>query len=666
MNVEERILQAYANEDNPPPPPMDPALMASPDDQMLQPAPQGQRVVAPETGGELGFGEYLDQVFTTIGDIPDMAIRGALRGLGETAHTIGLVDDNQITKWRGIMDASSDLAVQQGVNPVAAGFGEGVGQVGAAALPVFKVLRAAGIGRVAAGLIAEGFGGSVAVNPDDPNMGNLAKELLVEPGSNTPFAQAMDLLATNPDDPEIVNRARNAIQDAGLGLAFEGLLKSPDMVRSMVERWKAGKSPIPVGMSIEDVTPKTATPVAHSFKAEEGNPNSIINMLYNTEHGGFPTPPDGGRWNKAKLAEYLEKQATEAGTRIEKFDNAAQETISDRIANEAVAALSREGNASDWYNSKIIEMNETLRQLHPELEDGSVNEGVFKLGLALTSNGTTVGDNLKFAEHVYQVFKDTGKFPNDLSSMEAALGGFGKEGPILVKSFQKANVLIDELGVDGFVEFLNTPITVGELKKMGFGVSKENVGFKTHGSIIFGPKIGAGFYQNLRGNFEPVTFDRWWVASWGRWTGNAINKATDKAQAKQLDRFATAIGKKYDNPEDAINEAHQIFAEYKKNNFQPRTELNKAAQRLSEGATITMREEPGAGGDRAFMRATVQRAVEKLRELGYNVTPADLQATVWYPEKELHGALGIGNGRSAPDDYAAAARRLVEERNAGN
>ena len=132
-----------------------------------------------------------------------------------------------------------------------------------------------------------------------------------------------------------------------------------------------------------------------------------------------------------------------------------------------------------------------------------------------------------------------------------------------------------------------------------------------------------------------------------------------------MDRFRVATGKKYTNRKAAITAAKKIYAKYKKNNFQPRTEENRAAQRLAEGSETKMREDPGAGGERAFMRETVYRAVEKLKELGHNITPADLQATVWYPEKELHGRLGIGSGRSAPDDYAAAARRLVEERNAG-
>jgi hypothetical protein len=119
------------------------------------------------------------------------------------------------------------------------------------------------------------------------------------------------------------------------------------------------------------------------------------------------------------------------------------------------------------------------------------------------------------------------------------------------------------------------------------------------------------------------------------------------------------------NPKAAIAAAKKVYATYKRNNFQPRTELNQAAQRLAEGATDKMREQPAGPTERKFMRDVAYAAVEKLREMGYNVTPADLQATVWYPEKELHGFYGIGSGRSAPDDYAAAAKRLLEARNAG-
>jgi hypothetical protein len=139
--------------------------------------------------------------------------------------------------------------------------------------------------------------------------------------------------------------------------------------------------------------------------------------------------------------------------------------------------------------------------------------------------------------------------------------------------------------------------------------------------------------------------------------------ASPETQVKQIEKFRAASGKKYKSPKAAIKAAHKVYAAFRKRGFKDGTPLDRAAKNLSEGATTKMHEQPGSGGTRSFMRQTVQRAVEKLKEIGYDVTPADLQATVWFPEKELHGALNIGGGRSAPDDYAAAAKRLLESRN---
>ena len=201
---------------------------------------------------DMSFGDYLDQVTTTIGDIPDMAVRGALRGLGETAFTLGIVDEPQIEKYRKAMDASSKLAVTEGSNPIVSSLGEGVSQIGVTALPSFRALRAMGMGRTTSGIIAEAVGGAVSVNPDDPNLGNLAQTLMGEDRSG-PFADAMDILATNPEDPAIMNRARNAIQDSTIGLAFEGLIRSPGAARAMVDRWKSGRSAIPFGEMRENI-----------------------------------------------------------------------------------------------------------------------------------------------------------------------------------------------------------------------------------------------------------------------------------------------------------------------------------------------------------------------------------------------------------------------------
>ena len=410
--------------------------------------------------------------------------------------------------------------------------------------------------------------------------------------------------------------------------------------------------------------------VPHAVQTETDNPSSIVNMVYNAA-GDPPPPPSGSKWTKAQLAQMLDQQAEEAGRKITVFDDAALDQISDTITNETAAALGRKGNASGWYNADIKKTINTINKVHPEIKQGNVNEGVFMLGMAITSNGKTVDYNFKAAEHLYQHFKNTGRFPNDAKSLEAAVGGFGQEVGTLVGSMQKANRLINKMGVDDFVNFLNTPFTVRELKAAGFTVSSEGQDYMTHGSVIFGPKIGGGFYQNLVGNFDPITFDRWWSYSWGRWTGNAVKKYSEKGLAGQLDTFRArltedmqASGSKKGIPKTErglMTVAREMYKTYKKNNFQPRTDLNKAAQRFVEGRTTQMELEPGGSGQRNYMRKSALAAIEKLKKLGYNVTPADLQATVWYPEKELHRHFKIGTSKSDPDSYSLAAKRFLKE-----
>ena len=416
--------------------------------------------------------------------------------------------------------------------------------------------------------------------------------------------------------------------------------------------------------------PTKPSAVPHVVQTEADNPSSIVNMVYNAA-GDPPPPPNGKKWTKAQLAQVLDQQAEDAGRKITVFDDAALDQISDTITNETAAALGRKGNASGWYNEDIKKTIKTINKIHPEIKKGNVNEGMFMLGMAITSNGKTVDYNFKAAEHLYQHFKKTGRFPDDAKSLEAAVGGFGQEVGTLVGSMRKANRLIKKMGVNDFVDFLNTPFTVRELKAAGFTVSSEGQDYMTHGSIIFGPKIGGGFYQNLVGNFNPITFDRWWSYSWGRWTGNSVKKYSEKGLAGQLDTFRArlaedmqASGSKKKMPKTErglMTVAREIYKTYKKNNFQPRTELNKAAQRFVEARTTQMELEPGGSGQRNYMRKSALAAIEKLKKLGYNVTPADLQATVWYPEKELHRHYKIGTSRSDPDSYSLAAERFLKE-----
>ena len=74
-------------------------------------------------------------------------------------------------------------------------------------------------------------------------------------------------------------------------------------------------------------------------------------------------------------------------------------------------------------------------------------------------------------------------------------------------------------------EFLNTDFTVRELEQfltqfnerngteLSVG-SSENQDANVKGSFVLGAKIGQGFYQNIRGNYDPLTMDIWWMRMW--------------------------------------------------------------------------------------------------------------------------------------------------------
>ena len=96
-------------------------------------------------------------------------------------------------------------------------------------------------------------------------------------------------------------------------------------------------------------------------------------------------------------------------------------------------------------------------------------------------------------------------------------------------NFRKANKLIKKLGsMDLFADFLEETFTVAELNTWlkkhlkGTEIGGENVDTAVFGSAVFGPKIGQGFYTNLRGDFNPVTMDMWFMRTIGRLSGDLM------------------------------------------------------------------------------------------------------------------------------------------------
>ena len=174
--------------------------------------------------------EVLSRIGTTVYDLPNMAIRGILRAGGEAAYSAGFIDETQANTWRKMLDLSGKMAEGEGVFPIARTLGEGLAQFGAGMYGPFKAMRAMGVSRPAAALIAEGLSGAFAFNPDDPNVGNFINSFEGRPE----WLKAIgDFIATDPNDTKAKNRFRNMLQDVVPSAFIESLVKVVSKVRNM-------------------------------------------------------------------------------------------------------------------------------------------------------------------------------------------------------------------------------------------------------------------------------------------------------------------------------------------------------------------------------------------------------------------------------------------------
>ena len=269
------------------PPPLDPISAPATDEvAQVNAAPEARQESAP---APYGVGNYLGNVATTVGDIPGMVMRGGATGIAELLYSSGILDESQITKAREYLKMSSEMAKREGVNPVVNALGEGVAQFLPAFLPVFSGLKAIGLGRIGASMVAEAVSGAFSFNPDEPNIANMALEHVDQ---KELLGVVTKLMATDPSDGDAMNRIRNGIQDMAIVGAFDGLVHAvPKAWAAARGRVAEDKSPIPMGGSIEDVGPGGKVP---------GDP---VDLLFRTYYGGANLTPSASKKIKKIMSE---------------------------------------------------------------------------------------------------------------------------------------------------------------------------------------------------------------------------------------------------------------------------------------------------------------------------------------------------------------------------
>jgi hypothetical protein len=388
-------------------------------------------------------------------------------------------------------------------------------------------------------------------------------------------------------------------------------------------------------------------------------------------HENATVPEEG--LTARQMAEHLDNNFSEVyGEPKTAFTEENKRHVARMAVGEALHAIQKDGNAVNWYTGPLEDMIAMAGKVHPEILTDPYKRAKFLFSIAVTSNGMTVPDNVKFGDSIYARSKSEAKLKGTFP-----IEGKGTTAAAMRAHFKKWNQYEKEMGPEKFLDFLTSYHRVGDLKKAGHNVSGELVNTMVPGSIIFGPKIGGAFFQNLMGNLDPLTMDRWESRTWGRYVGDNVLTPSNKTQAKRFDRFRAALtpdiieehtGERRD-PESLDNHELLDLAEtiYNKDvhfavdQSGKRPAANMKAQRLYE-STIATNIQPKNGKHRAFKREAYGLALDDLAQLGIPLKNAQLQALLWYPEKELYKKYGVGNKRSDPTNYAEAFRNHAKER----
>ena len=415
---------------------------------------------------------------------------------------------------------------------------------------------------------------------------------------------------------------------------------------------------------------------------EELNSTSLV---YQTGKAGIEQfeGPDIGRL--PAVVQHLQDLRRQSGLPLldtEKPED--RKTLARLMTIEAMAAIRSGGANLEWYDSVI---NKTLGMAglkYPELNTDPNARSAFRVGMAITSQGLNVEDNLAFAMKVYDSFRINQRFPEI---------GQGADQGAMVGNFKLANALLTDMGPDLMRQFLETEFTVDEMRSAGFDIKGELKDEKVLGSSVFGPKIGFGFYSNLNGNFEPTTMDMWFMRTIGRLTGK-LKDFDPELYKEQLGKFRSALNVKGDNgvfanqfndadveaaktDDDAaealarkVKSAHERDYKVNRSGYDNKTREKSKLVGAAESMVNSLdkpRDAPASGSERRNLRDVVRQMVDMVeKKYGKRVPPASLQAAIWYPEQELYKALGV-RLRVTSQSYAGAMEKILtkEGYNAG-
>jgi len=355
------------------------------------------------------------------------------------------------------------------------------------------------------------------------------------------------------------------------------------------------------------------------------------------------------------------------------------------LVQEIDRAVKLHPEAKGWYDENVKLTMDVMRDLDPDLAKPE-NDFIFKAILAATSDGNKVGPQFQQTWKEYSNWKNTGEISGEFVS--------GDRIENIQTNLEMLNEMIKDIGWEKTKDFMVQKGTVKDLRQALVDVfgwtkkqansigSSERVDEVVPFAVVLGPKLGS-FFNNLYGDFSSVTMDRWFMRTLGRLTGTQVaplskaklremrNNLRDAVarltpsefemlgvkrgdlKGTSIDGAATTISGRFSKK--ALRETAKKSSEAGQSALE---ETRKFANALKKGLNPLV-EAPVDGTHRRWIRERIAEVQSELRSRGIELENADLQAVLWYLEKELYEKLNY-RSKSGESDYASAASSLYQ------
>jgi hypothetical protein len=411
------------------------------------------------------------------------------------------------------------------------------------------------------------------------------------------------------------------------------------------------------------------------------------------------------------------------------FGETAKARISDAIAKEVAYHVKNSSkSAIGWYDNALKKAKGEYHQIFPEIAQDPAKEQLFNSILGITSQGADVHTNSKNAARVYDMVRNGSSISDAVDALKGTFGKETRAIEFNLKKYESLlNKLGPEKMQQLFNQKMPKKDWDKFIRDNDFMVDHNGAPLSTKGGAnqkitgwsVFGPKIGS-FMNNLNGDYSTLTADLWFTRTWNRLMGHSFLHDPSQ-EANQYREFKDALKAEYykgsgprvaagqevipegktsqgklktdsktgavkpwlhgndaqelshedfqkllDNPDDMLNYAKDIHTRYVQSGYKEKSDLRRRAKNWIENR-YNPAAAPRGDKERNFQQDTVEAAQKLLKDkYGMNVSVADIQAALWFHEKEMFGKYGVASTRAEPADYYDAAHDTVAAHKAGN